>query len=370
MNVLALDTASPRPGVCLVARGEIFEEDLPGGPSRLGETALRDCPLLRAGRDGSDRMRPRRGLLRSRLVHGASSRTLDRVGPRPRPRDPGRGRTRLSRESRRRPARRIRRYRHRGAGRRTRRGRRRDFLPAGPAGPPASGPRRVSREEASAGAGVGSSACRKACWVRAAAPPAVRFPRRGPRRGGRSAGKRRGRRIAPRHLLPPERRGGETWRSVSRSLAPYLVIPARTEHLDEIARIERESFLVPWKREFFESELAEPYRYSRVLASQDGSIPASRRLPLRGVALRRVPHQQDRDRLRASATGASDACCSKTRSPARVPRAPRPSRSKSGSPTSPRGEFYASYGFREAYRRRSYYQDGEDAFAMILPLRP
>jgi tRNA threonylcarbamoyladenosine biosynthesis protein TsaB len=29
MNVLALDTASPRPGVCLLARGEIFEEDLP-----------------------------------------------------------------------------------------------------------------------------------------------------------------------------------------------------------------------------------------------------------------------------------------------------------------------------------------------------
>lgn len=29
MNVLALDTASPQPGVCLLARGEIFEEALP-----------------------------------------------------------------------------------------------------------------------------------------------------------------------------------------------------------------------------------------------------------------------------------------------------------------------------------------------------
>src|SRR6266545_5265832 len=29
MNVLVLDTASPQPGVCLVARGEIFEELLP-----------------------------------------------------------------------------------------------------------------------------------------------------------------------------------------------------------------------------------------------------------------------------------------------------------------------------------------------------
>jgi len=33
-------------------------------------------------------------------------------------------------------------------------------------------------------------------------------------------------------------------------------------------------------------------------------------------------------------------------------------------------EFYHSYGFREAYRRRRYYQDGEDAFAMVLPLGP
>ena len=31
-------------------------------------------------------------------------------------------------------------------------------------------------------------------------------------------------------------------------------------------------------------------------------------------------------------------------------------------------EFYRSYGFREAYRRRGYYQDGEDALAMVLPL--
>jgi hypothetical protein len=56
-------------------------------------------------------------------------------------------------------------------------------------------------------------------------------------------------------------------------LAPYSVLPARAEHLDGIASIEQASFLVPWKREFFESELSEPYRYSRVLVSQDGSVP-------------------------------------------------------------------------------------------------
>ena len=34
----------------------------------------------------------------------------------------------------------------------------------------------------------------------------------------------------------------------------------------------------------------------------------------------------------------------------------------------PAREFYRSYGFREAYRRKAYYQDGEDAFALMLPL--
>jgi ribosomal-protein-alanine N-acetyltransferase len=35
----------------------------------------------------------------------------------------------------------------------------------------------------------------------------------------------------------------------------------------------------------------------------------------------------------------------------------------------PAREFYRSYGFREAFRRKAYYQDGEDAFALVLPLK-
>jgi ribosomal-protein-alanine N-acetyltransferase len=34
----------------------------------------------------------------------------------------------------------------------------------------------------------------------------------------------------------------------------------------------------------------------------------------------------------------------------------------------PARQFYRSYGFTEAYRRRAYYQDGEDALVMVLPL--
>ena len=32
-------------------------------------------------------------------------------------------------------------------------------------------------------------------------------------------------------------------------------------------------------------------------------------------------------------------------------------------------QFYRSYAFTEAYRRRAYYQDGEDALVLVLPLR-
>jgi tRNA threonylcarbamoyl adenosine modification protein YeaZ len=50
MNVLALDTASPEPGVCLLARGEIFEEALPADrhASEKLLSAISRC-LARAG---------------------------------------------------------------------------------------------------------------------------------------------------------------------------------------------------------------------------------------------------------------------------------------------------------------------------------
>ncbi len=150
-------------------------------------------------------------------------------------------------------------------------------------------------------------------------------------------------------------------------VAPYLVVPARAEHLDEIARIERESFLVPWKREFFEAELTEPYRYSRVLVSQDGSIPlvggylfavslydefhvnkiaTDPRLRNRGLGRALLEDSLARARSLGATAVTLEVRISNT--PAR--------------------EFYASYGFRESYRRKAYYQDGEDAFAMLLPL--
>jgi ribosomal-protein-alanine N-acetyltransferase len=148
----------------------------------------------------------------------------------------------------------------------------------------------------------------------------------------------------------------------------YDVVAARAADLDEIARIEAQSFLVPWKREFFATELEEPYRYARVLSCETtdhgpriggylfavslyeefhiNKIATDPTLRHRGYGRRLLE-----DALaRARSVGASAVTLE-----VRVSNLPA-------------REFYRSYGFREAYRRKGYYQDGEDAFAMVLAL--
>jgi ribosomal-protein-alanine N-acetyltransferase len=150
-------------------------------------------------------------------------------------------------------------------------------------------------------------------------------------------------------------------------LAPYLVISARPEHLDGIASIEQASFLVPWKREFFESELSEPYRYSRVLLSQDGSLPRVGGY-LFAVALYEEFHiNKIATDPRVRNRGLGRALLEDALARARSSRANAVTLEVRIS-NIPAREFYGSYRFREAYRRKAYYQDGEDAFAMVLPL--
>jgi ribosomal-protein-alanine N-acetyltransferase len=149
--------------------------------------------------------------------------------------------------------------------------------------------------------------------------------------------------------------------------SPYRLGPARGADLDEITRIERESFLVPWKREFFASELTEPFRYIRVLLREDGGGP---RLGgyLFAVSLYEEFH------INKIATDARV----RNRGLGRELLEDALARARSIGATSvtlevrvsnlPARQFYKSYGFREAYRRKAYYQDGEDALALILPL--
>jgi [ribosomal protein S18]-alanine N-acetyltransferase len=150
--------------------------------------------------------------------------------------------------------------------------------------------------------------------------------------------------------------------------ALYAIRQAAEPDLDDIARIERESFRIPWKREFFESELSEPYRYARVLAAGADAVPRIAGY-LFAVSLYeefhvnkiatdpRVRHRGFGRLLledaiaRAGSIGADSITLE-----VRVSNAPA-------------REFYRSYGFREAFRRKLYYQDGEDAFALVLPLK-
>jgi [ribosomal protein S18]-alanine N-acetyltransferase len=157
--------------------------------------------------------------------------------------------------------------------------------------------------------------------------------------------------------------------------APYRLRPGGPFDLDEIARIESESFPAPWKREFFASELVEPHRYVRVLAREDKVAPPvggdgapriggylfavslyeefhvnkiATDLRLRHQGYGRLLLEDALARARSMGSAAMTLEVRVTNAAAR--------------------QFYRSYGFAEAYRRRNYYQDGEDAFVLILAL--
>jgi ribosomal-protein-alanine N-acetyltransferase len=148
---------------------------------------------------------------------------------------------------------------------------------------------------------------------------------------------------------------------------PYRLRPAGPFDLDEVARIERESFPIPWKREFFASELVEPHRYIRILGRDDRGEPRVggylfavslyEEFHINKIAtdqrLRNLGHGRSllEDAIaRARAMGSASMTLE-----VRVTNAPA-------------RQFYRSYGFTEAYRRRAYYQDGEDALVLVLPI--
>jgi ribosomal-protein-alanine N-acetyltransferase len=148
---------------------------------------------------------------------------------------------------------------------------------------------------------------------------------------------------------------------------PYRLRPPGPFDLDEIARIEAESFPVPWKREFFASELVEPHRYLRVLGRDDGDAPRvggylfavslyeefhinkiATDVRIRRQGYGRLLLEDALSRARSAGSSAVTLEVRVSNATART--------------------FYKSYGFAEAYRRRAYYQDGEDALVLVLPL--
>src|SRR5512138_3399431 len=147
----------------------------------------------------------------------------------------------------------------------------------------------------------------------------------------------------------------------------YSIRPAHAADLDEIARIERESFRIPWKREFFQSELSEPYRYARVLSAEEGVLPRIggylfavslyEEFHVNKIATDPLVRNRGYGRLliEDAIARAREIRAASVTLEVRVSNLPA-------------REFYRSYGFRESFRRKSYYQDGEDAYALVLPL--
>ena len=150
------------------------------------------------------------------------------------------------------------------------------------------------------------------------------------------------------------------------ALAETLTVrDARPADLDAIAGLERISFPVPWRREFFASEVGVAHRFNRVVRAADGGLagyvfcafaggeihvnkiavdPALRR---RGVA--RILMKEVLDLAGRISAEEIYLEVRPTNLPAR--------------------KFYESLDFREVGRRPQYYADGEDALVMSLFLQ-
>ncbi len=138
----------------------------------------------------------------------------------------------------------------------------------------------------------------------------------------------------------------------------------RPSDLDAVAELERISFPVPWKREYFEVEVGAPYRFNRVVRDERGRLlgyvfcafaggelhvnkisvaPECRR---EGLATRLM----DEVFARARAVRAEEIYLEVrvSNAPARL--------------------FYEGLGFVETGRRSRYYLDGEDALVMVRRL--
>ncbi len=149
----------------------------------------------------------------------------------------------------------------------------------------------------------------------------------------------------------------------------YRLRPARREDLDAIAAIEEVSFPVPWRRDFFDGELREtqPPRYHRVLERQLAGLPSLAaylfavllfdEFHINKIATHPVIRGEGHGRrLMEDAIAAA-----RLRRAASLVLEVRTS-------NLPAIHFYGAFGFTEIGKRKRYYQDGEDARVMMLPL--
>lgn len=141
---------------------------------------------------------------------------------------------------------------------------------------------------------------------------------------------------------------------------------AEIADVEAVAELESRSFPVPWKWEYFASEVGQPFRFNRVALDRDsrlvgyvfcawagGEIHVNKIAVAEAWRRRGVAH-----RLMAEVFGLARRVASEE-----IYLEVRPS-------NSPARLFYEGLGFREAGRRKAYYLDGEDALVMVLPWSP
>ncbi|MBK6405071.1 MAG: ribosomal protein S18-alanine N-acetyltransferase [Holophagales bacterium] len=147
------------------------------------------------------------------------------------------------------------------------------------------------------------------------------------------------------------------------ALAEALTLrDARLTDMDAVAELERISFPVPWKREFFASEVGQAHRFNRVVRAPGGILAgyvfcafAGGEIHVNKIAVdplyrrRGVARLLMKEVLDFSARIEAEEIYLEVR-PSNVPAR----------------NFYMTLGFREVGRRPQYYADGEDALVMSL----
>jgi [ribosomal protein S18]-alanine N-acetyltransferase len=150
------------------------------------------------------------------------------------------------------------------------------------------------------------------------------------------------------------------------ALAEKLTVrDARATDLDAVAALELISFPVPWKREYFASEVGAGHRFNRVVRGSDGRLAgyvfcafAGGEVHVHKIAVAPLLRRQGIARLLMNEVLAFSARISAEEIYLEV----RPTNVAARN-------FYSGLGFREVGRRAAYYADGEDALVMSLFLR-
>ena len=141
------------------------------------------------------------------------------------------------------------------------------------------------------------------------------------------------------------------------------IVPAEPVDVDAVHRIEQESFIIPWRREFFESEVLSEWRFNRV-AKRGGAIVGY----LFSMFLLDEMHVNkiavlESERRKGIADALMADCFAFARKQGIKTISLEVRQSNSGAQ-----DFYRHLDFEKSYIRPRYYPDGESAVVMTREL--